>query len=327
MSQKENDNLTIIAEVASMYYEKNIPQNEIAEKMYYSKSKVSRLLRRAKELGIVEIQIKYPIERAYEIEREVKELFGLRDAIIIRDFPDRNEINTRLKRLGKIAADYLEEILKDGDLIGLSWGRTLNHMVTQMKPKESKEITVVQMMGASADGYDDASNSINLVRHMSEAYNGSAMFLYAPLFVENNLVKNSLMKEKIIAKTINFGKKVDYLVTGIADFNVGDTAISWAGYLNEKRKKELQRRGAVGFFCGHFIDSKGNPVLGEEEDNIIGVSLHDIKQIPFVIAVSGGVNKAKATYAALNGKYIDCLITDITMAKELIQLKTQKSKL
>ncbi|MFV0551456.1 MAG: sugar-binding transcriptional regulator [Anaerorhabdus sp.] len=319
MPDKEYDNLSIIAEIARMYYEKNIPQNEIANRMFFSKSKVSRILNKAKELGIVEIKINYPIERIYSLENEIKQLFNLNEVIIIRNYPEHNNGDIRLERLGKCAADYIDSKLVDGDKVGLSWGRTLGYTIRQLKPKEKKDISVIQMMGAPADNYDDQLNSMNLVRTMSELYGGKNLFLYAPLFVENNLVKKSLMKEKIIIKTLNEAKNVDYLITGIADFSLG--ANSWAGYLDEQRVNELRKRGVVGFICGHLIDKNGRGTFGEEEDNIIGVSLQDIKSIPNVIAVAGGLDKVKAILAALNGGYINCLITDEFIGEKLIQLK------
>ncbi len=324
---KNEDSLVIIAEVASMYYEKNISQNEIAKKMYFSKAKVSRLLRKAKELGVVEFKVKYPIERITSLENNICQLFGLKESIIIRNYPEHNDSDVRIKRLGKAAAQYIVKKLHDGMVIGLSWGKTLNQMVNEIQINEKKDITVVQAMGASADSYDEQTNAMNLVRKMVQACGGVPVLLYAPLFVENNIVKKALVKERIIAKTLDKAKKMDYLVTGIADLRMGDCAISWAGYLDKKRKQEISLRGAVGFFCGHFIDENGLPILGDEEDNIIGVSLADIKKIPNVVAVAGGIDKSVATYAALKGGYITCLITDEFIAEKLINLKTKHSKI
>ena len=48
----------ILATVANLYYNSEMTQNEIADRMYTSRSKISRMLKEARELGIVEISIK-----------------------------------------------------------------------------------------------------------------------------------------------------------------------------------------------------------------------------------------------------------------------------
>ena len=326
MKEKESDELEVIAEVASMYYEHDIPQNVIAEKMFFSRAKVSRLLKKAREQGIVEIIIRFPLERVVTLERTLCEVFGLKDAVVIKNYPENNNANTRLSRLGKIAGEYLDEKLKDGDTIGLAWGRTLYQMVSQIKPKSSRDIHVVQLTGAAADGYNAQMDSPFLVRKLAEKYRGTYSQIYAPLFVENNIVKQSLVREVIIAKALQEARSVDYLVTGIADFHSGDNVNSWAGYLDQARKQRLIQKGAVGFICGHFLDQNGNKIFDDVENNLIGVSLDDLKKAKNVIAVSGGVDKAHATYAALKGNYIHCLITDEFIAEKILRLHEQDKK-
>lgn len=316
--EKELDDLAIIAEIASMYYEYDIPQSEIAKRLFYSKAKVSRLLKKARELRIVEINIRYPIQRVSALEQKLVKTFKLKDAVVIRNYPEHNNPEIRLKRLGKIAADYLDGIIMDGDSIGLSWGRTLYQMVQSMSPDKTKDIRVVQLMGAASDQYPSQLDSPWLVRTMADKYKGSYVSLYAPLYVGNTLVKQSLIKEPLIAKALEEGRNVKYLITGVADFT-SDATISWAGYMSKEKREEYMKRGAVGFACGHFINKYGRSALPEVENNIIGISLEDIKKNPNVIAVAGGVDKAVAVCAALKGGYLNCLITDAYIAEMVLE--------
>ena len=52
------DKLAIYSQVAHMYYELGMMQPEIAEKLYFSRSKVSMILKKSQELGIVYINLK-----------------------------------------------------------------------------------------------------------------------------------------------------------------------------------------------------------------------------------------------------------------------------
>ena len=62
--------LELLLKVAQLYYEQGLTQNEIAKKLFISRSNISRLLTQAREAGIVEIKVHYPFERKRRIEVE-----------------------------------------------------------------------------------------------------------------------------------------------------------------------------------------------------------------------------------------------------------------
>ena len=55
----------IMAEVASLYFERGLSQQEIADRLFFSRSKVSRLLSKAIEEKVEEIKINYPLEPVF----------------------------------------------------------------------------------------------------------------------------------------------------------------------------------------------------------------------------------------------------------------------
>ncbi|WP_143316795.1 helix-turn-helix domain-containing protein, partial [Clostridium sp. HBUAS56017] len=56
----ENEKLFLLSEVASLYYNHNMTQSEIANRIFTSRSKISRLLKEAKDKGVVQIKINEP---------------------------------------------------------------------------------------------------------------------------------------------------------------------------------------------------------------------------------------------------------------------------
>ena len=54
------------------------------------------------------------------------------------------------------------------------------------------------------------------------------------------------------------------------------------------------------------------------EKNIIGIQLDQIRKNQNVIAIAGGVDKARAIHAALVGGYINYLITDSKIAEKIL---------
>ncbi len=112
--------MSLLAHVAWMYYIQGLTQEKISEKMGFSRSKVTYLLTKAKQNGIVEINIRNDFRFFLELEQRLTERFGLKEVIVVPS-GDTEEQNRNL--IGKACADLLERILHDADVVGWSWSR------------------------------------------------------------------------------------------------------------------------------------------------------------------------------------------------------------
>lgn len=321
MKQLGPEELAVIAEIARMYYVEGMSQLEIANMLFFSKAKVSRALRMAREENIVEFHINYPLKRSLKLETELKHKFGLQEALVVMDLYDNQNTDISIKRIGEMAANYLDEILKDGDSIGVSWGRTIYQTVRQLKPSSPRNVQVVQLVGNSTDAYKLDMDATTLVERTAQAFQGTTSKLYAPMYVNSDIVRRELLKEPVIQKTLEKIRTIDYALTGIADVSLVSSLNSWAGYMTENKKRDLIKKGAVGYLCGYFLDQDGNRLSDPINDKIIGISFEELKQVPYVIAVAGGVDKTHAIFAALRGGLIHCLITDSWIAEKLLAMK------
>ncbi len=81
----------LLANVASMYYLEKRTQAQIAERMGYSRSAISRLITEAENRGIVEIRVHSPIKRNVELEMRVKKRFDRFDKRRIYSSLDQKE--------------------------------------------------------------------------------------------------------------------------------------------------------------------------------------------------------------------------------------------
>ena len=196
MRQMDDEELAVIAEIARMYYVEGMSQLDIANMLFFSKAKVSRALRIAREEGIVEFHINYPLKRSMRLESELKRRFGLKEALVVTDLYSSQNTDISIKRIGEMAASYLNEILRDGDMIGLSWGRTMYQTVRQLKPSSPRKIQVMQLVGNSTDAYNSQELDVtSLVQRMAQAFQGTATMLYAPMYINSDIVRRELMKE------------------------------------------------------------------------------------------------------------------------------------
>ena len=139
----DKDRLSI--NVAKLYYRSEYSQQKIAEELGISRPSVSRLLQYAKEKGYVKIQIFDPVEDMSHMEQLLVERFHLSEARIASStLKDEQEIK---KYIGLKAAEYLDSIVRDGDIIGVGWGTTLYNMACSLIPRSLKGSQIVQLEG------------------------------------------------------------------------------------------------------------------------------------------------------------------------------------
>ena len=112
---------------------------------------------------------------------------------------------------------------------------------------------------------------------------------------------------------------MDVASVGIGELEPSQLLKNSGNYYNETMLQLLAARGAVGDICLHYYDAAGKPVLSQDEDPVIGMELEQIRRCPQVIALAGGVDKENAIRGALQGDYIDVLITDFPTARALIK--------
>src|SRR3954463_10171858 len=98
--------LRLMAKVASLYYEQELRQTEIADRLDLSQSRVSRLLKQAAREGIVRTTVAVPQGFYPELDDRRPAPYGLRDAVVADCGSD--EAQEALRKIGAAAATYLE---------------------------------------------------------------------------------------------------------------------------------------------------------------------------------------------------------------------------
>ena len=116
-SLSDNEKRNMLASVANLYYNAEMTQNQIAERFFTSRSKISRMLKEARQLGIVEIKILEPWDHNVELEQEFMRRFALKDVRVISVKEANNTMV--LQKLGEVAAYYLDNLLNDNMIIGI----------------------------------------------------------------------------------------------------------------------------------------------------------------------------------------------------------------
>ena len=298
-SLSDNEKRNMLASVANLYYNVEMTQNQIAERFFTSRSKISRMLKEARQLGIVEIKILEPWDRNVELEQEFMRRFALKDVRVISVKEANNTMV--LQKLGEVAAYYLDNLLNDNMILGISWGNTMYHTVKAVKTSKNIPITVVPIMGA-ANVRTPERDSLDLSKELAYAYSEE--------------VRDSLEQEPNIKGCLELARNADIILTSVGSI----VYKSWKSYLSTRDLYNLEKKGAIGHIGGHFYDMEGNEVITPFVNKMIGLGIEDIKNTENVICVAGLEMKAEAILGAVRGGYINTLITDEEAAKAVLAL-------
>lgn len=328
VNMKNEQRLSLLSEIATLYYEKHMTQAEIAKMLFVSRPSISRLLQQAEDEGIVEIKVNYYLERNYHLEEVMKKRFQLKEVLILGNQPDSSIDN--MHSIGRLAAEYLRQRLQPGMTLGLSWGRSVASVVNALPSKQEGPIKVAQIMGATIN--EASSNSAQqLIRRVADAYDGQAYYLNAPLFVEDDYVCQMLRNNPAVSNALHQAANADIILTGIG-IKENDTrhktnqgGAGWLAYMNDQMIQEINERQAVGSIAAQFFNAEGVPIDCLWARNCIGIGLNELKKIPEVIGVAVGRNKTEAIYGAILGRYISVLVTDFYTASEILQLAVKKT--
>lgn len=311
------ENKRLLMQVARLYYMQQLTQAEIGRKLQTSRSTVSRLLQEARETGIVKISIEYPWERDTELEAALKQTFGLCDARVLIAYDQSGE-ESRNGR-GLLAAEYLDNLVQDGLILGVSNGRSIASTVQQLNPSHPAKMTVVQIIGAL--GTDNPLvDGPDLVRNLAEAYGAQYRYMHAPLLVEDVRTRDLLLQEPSVQETLALARRADVALLGVGALDAASSGSIWTGFLNEKDIVWLRNQGGVGHMCAQHYDINGQLLDVELNRRAIGVGLEALRSIGTVIAIAGSEEKARAILGAIRGQYIDVLITDDRAAAKILKL-------
>ncbi|QVK18381.1 sugar-binding transcriptional regulator [Mycoplasmatota bacterium] len=302
-----------LIKIAYYYYKKGLTQAEIAKKMVMSRQRVNRLLKKALNENIVQINIVDVDKHHFDLETKLEEKYNLKQAIVVSSI-DEKMIPVSL---GEATAEYLDDILVKDDVIGVTWGRTLSEVAKKISYNQQLQLPVIQLVG----GLDIAYSSLrpdDITRTIADKLGGKPYLLYAPAVVENKETKEAMLKDESFKKIIKNMENCNIILAGIGELK-SDTTLYESRFNNEQYKEHLMRHQCVGDIGFRWYDIEGRAVEHGFNDRTIGYNILKNKGNALVIGIAGGHKKYEAITGALNGKYLDVLITDSEMANKLIE--------
>lgn len=301
-----------VAEVAWLYYIKNLTQGEIAKAMNLSRPTVISYLRLARERQIVCVKISGDHFRLNAAADALKDRFGLQSVQVVPDEGLQGEDLTRA--VCEAAAQFLPDFVEPGDELGVSWGQTVWFVSESVPWWPVANLTVRQLIGSMANPLLPTSESCSteIARRLSAA----CVNFNAPAVCSTPDLAEMLRAEPIIAEQIANLDRCNKAIYSLSPCTP-DTHVVQFQIATVADVADYVARGAVGIIAGRFIDRDGAPVLGALDARLIGADHATLRRMTGMLVVSG-LEKAEPTRAALRGGYANHLIVDLPLAEALL---------
>lgn len=306
-----------MTKISKMYYEWNLNQTDIARQLGISQATVSRLFKRAKEEGIIRISVSIPTGVNADLEGKLIKKYDLKDAIVVDVM--RDDENQIMRDIGAAAAYYVENVIKDNEVIGISsWSSTLLAMLDAMHPVPTKKgISVVQILGGVGNPSAEI-HATRLTSRLANLVNGTAVFLPAPGVVGTEAALQVLMDDQYVKEAFGLFRQVTLALVGIGAVEPSRLLTLSGNIFSQEEQDYLSNHGAVGDILLRFFDIHGVPVESSFNHRVMSMRLEQLHSVERSIGIAGGIRKYKAVLGALNGHYINVLITDRQTAEKLV---------
>jgi DNA-binding transcriptional regulator LsrR (DeoR family) len=307
---------SLIARAARLHYEFSLTHQETAAALGVSRVKVTRLLKQAREAGIVRITVLSDLSPFAEVEERLARAVGLREAIVVP--APGGHGNSPRSMLARGTASYLERVMRDGLVVAVGLSRTVAEVPAWLGDPRLARASFVSLAGALPAGGHGSGNPYEATDALAAAFGGTAEHLHAPVIVQSDEAARVLRADPAISRTLERAVTADVALVGVGgradriDFQQGAqvTAAEWASLLAQ---------GMVGDVGGRFFDRGGAEIEHELNRRVIGLSLEEFRKIPVRLVAAGGTSKTEALAAALEGGLITVLVTDVTTANTLIE--------
>jgi DNA-binding transcriptional regulator LsrR (DeoR family) len=309
--------MVLALSVARRYFLDGRSKVEIADEFALSRFKVARLLETAQEQGLVRIEIGHPGNLDLVLSAQLKNRFGLRQALVIESGDAAGHALRR--QLGQTAADLLSEIVGPEDVVGLAWARTVSAMATQIQ--QLPAVPVVQLTGAlsptsgSSSSIDDDS-PIDVVREFARVSRGPAHLFFAPFLVRDATTAAALRRQPDVSRALSHFASVTKAVVGIGQWGPGTSTLYDAAAAGDRQS--LVREHVCAELSGVFVSADGTPLRTSLTDRLVGIDADQLRAVDEVIAIPYGVDKLPAVLAALRSGLITSLVTHAGLAAALL---------
>ena len=292
-----------------LYYELGETQSAIAELLGVTRPHVSRLLKRARAEGIVEIRIVDSKAAESPAADALRRSYGL-DAVHLAPTIAGPEDLTR-RMVGRLAAEILRAAVRPGATVGIGDGAFVSATADALEESATPvAVTVVPLCG----GFWTTGQEREPYRRIGEELGGQVRGLMAPGLVDDAATRSALVAHAGVKAITDLWDRLD-----VALFGIGGPAWS-ISLVGAPIERQLETADAVGEVLVAPFDLDGRFVCPALRDRVIALDARRLGRVPTAIAVAAGEAKVRPILGALRAGVVRTLITDVETAEAVVAL-------
>lgn len=310
---------------ATLYYLQDETMATIATSMGVSRSTVSRLLKHARETGLVRISIEPESGVGAQLADRITARFGVRAHLV--EVRANAPAHVRLDHVARVAARLLTGWVEPGSVVGVAWGTTVSAIADHLSPVPTSGVQIVQLNGSARTRPAGVRYAQELLSAIATAFDADVAFFPTPAFFDYVESKEALWRESALQQILALRGGAD-----LAVFGVGATAGTLAsevyrgGYLTERDVAELRRERVVGDVCTVFLRQDGTFADIAINARASGPTPRDLARIPRRLCVVVGEHKVPALLGALSAGVATDLVIDQRTAGALLETPQPRSR-
>ncbi len=298
--------------IAWMYYVEGLTQNEIADRLGIGRVTVVRNINEAIKQREVKIWIEGEVSECFELESELKQAFGFKDAVVVPEPVVQENIT---KSIGTAAGMFVSDTMQDDMTVGVGWGATLYESLQTLAPRELENVQVISLLGGivQARKFNPAEFAWQFARIMA----ADCYLFQAPAVVDSPETREALIERCGLRDIFRRAERLDLALLSVGTMAPSSTAFRF-NLISDDERAALMKMGAVGDLLFNFYDRDGQLVDHPVNQRIMSLPIAQLRDVPTRVIASGGNEKVECLLGAI--KLIDCnvLITNEATARELL---------
>ena len=322
MEQNTSNNSSwfIMMSAVKQYYQLGFSQEQIARNLFISKSTVSRLIKKAVDLGYVEIKVKSFGEFDELLQETLEKKYNIKCYVLPTLV---NQSNVRLNDVCAFAAQKVFSAIEDNENIILPCGKTAEYLAAKLNIPYKKDGVKLCMMNGFVSGSTDSLKAIHIIEKLSDMLGAEGYIMPCPLIMGNKETKDIIMEDPSIKKVNSLIRESSTIVFSVGPFDMRNTYLSELG--EDVIKELMSLQNAAGNLAGRTYDINGREFQTNYSSRLTGLPLRDLKTKQKRICVAVGNYKAKAILGLLRGGFITELYTESETAREILREEAKLS--
>jgi DNA-binding transcriptional regulator LsrR (DeoR family) len=305
-----------LVRASRLYYELGETQNAIAELLGLTRPQVSRLLKRARAEGIVEIRIVDITAVESPAAETLRQRHGLDQVHLAPTIAGPEDLTRRM--VGRLAAEVLRAAVRPGATVGIGDGASVSATADALEDSATPvAVTVVPLCG----GFWSTGQEREPYRRVADALGGQVRGLMAPGLVDDAATKRALVAHAGIRAIADLWDRLD-----VALFGIGGPAWS-ASLVGGPVERQLEAAAAVGEVLVAPFDLDGRFVCPALQERVIAFDARRLGHVPVAIGVAAGEAKVRPILGALRAGMVRSLVTDVATAEAVVALDEESATL